>query len=96
MRAEYVIDALDEQTKITLKRTPEVHVLEIKTVGQEDSLVYVKLRDLIDAVGGLAGEWWAEFKQTAEGYLNDVDDPGNMDDWNDQQELNLGGAGLDE
>ena len=66
MKAEYVIDTVDETSKVTLKRSENGHELEIKVVGQEDAIVFVKLRDLIDAAGGLANEWWVDFEKTVE------------------------------
>jgi hypothetical protein len=66
MKAEYVIDTADETSKVTLKRSENGHEVEIKVVGQEDAIVFVKLRDLVDAAGGLAGEWWADFEKTVE------------------------------
>ena len=66
MKAEYVIDTVDETSTVTIKRSETGPELEIKVVGQEDAIVFIKLRDLIDAAGGLAGEWWADFEKTVE------------------------------
>jgi hypothetical protein len=81
MRAEYVIETEGRQSRVHLHRTKNNHELEIKIIGEEDAIVFVKLRDLLDAAGALAGEWWAE---------NKPDEPAIY------EEVNQGGAGLDE